>query len=335
MLGLILLGVGTVVFAMSFSVIQKLIFIGEGNLVDGRNPISFCNVLFAGNLVAALTFAGIFHSDFRFGELRKVSFRQWLLLTITAILEGVIGPLLIFRALEEISVASVVLVQSIQIPLLLLVGWLFYREIPNRHSMIGALLAMGGVILMIVLKAFSEMQSSTNLSFGSSEVKVLIASLAFVVATQLRRRFSGELPLGLYPLVRAIVGGIVFALIVMLLFGPSHFMDVTSPFLWKWMLIYGALIVAVGQLTWQFGLRFVRSCDICIAESALPVLGLGFAFLFLGQFPSSSEWIGGLVILLGVGLALRGKIVGGQPGNSLDQATRTKECRGSRGFTGV
>ena len=150
------------------------------------------------------------------------------------------------------------------------------------------------------------------------------------VSDQKASRLIGGRTLGLILLG---VGTVVFAMSFSVI-QKLIFMDVTSPFLWKWMLIYGALIVAVGQLTWQFGLRFGRSCDICIAESALPVLGLGFAFLFLGQFPSSSEWIGGLVILLGITMALRGKMTGGKAD---EPATLNSEesCRSSRGFTGV
>ena len=43
-----------IIFAAGSPVTRKLIEIGANNLVDGRNPISFCNVLFVGNLCALL-----------------------------------------------------------------------------------------------------------------------------------------------------------------------------------------------------------------------------------------------------------------------------------------
>ena len=54
------LWIAILIFAAAASVVARLVEIGEANLIDGRNPISFCNLLFAGNLVAALTlFASI------------------------------------------------------------------------------------------------------------------------------------------------------------------------------------------------------------------------------------------------------------------------------------
>jgi drug/metabolite transporter (DMT)-like permease len=40
------------IFAADNSVMRKLTDLGEQNLIDGRNPISWCNILFVGNLCA-------------------------------------------------------------------------------------------------------------------------------------------------------------------------------------------------------------------------------------------------------------------------------------------
>ena len=45
------LWIAILIFAAAASVVARLVDIGEANLIDGRNPISFCNLLFAGNLV--------------------------------------------------------------------------------------------------------------------------------------------------------------------------------------------------------------------------------------------------------------------------------------------
>jgi hypothetical protein len=47
-----------VIFAAANAVTRKLTDIGAQNLVDGRNPISLCNVLFVGNLVALMALVG-------------------------------------------------------------------------------------------------------------------------------------------------------------------------------------------------------------------------------------------------------------------------------------
>ena len=57
------LWIAILIFAAAASVVARLVEIGEANLIDGRNPISFCNLLFAGNLVAALTLLALYHRD--------------------------------------------------------------------------------------------------------------------------------------------------------------------------------------------------------------------------------------------------------------------------------
>jgi hypothetical protein len=39
------------------------------------------------------------------------------------------------------------------------------------------------------------------------------------------------------------------------MYGFDHFMDVLSPFLWRWMLVYSTVIVAIGQSLWNQGFR--------------------------------------------------------------------------------
>ena len=58
--GKIYLWLAILIFGAASAVVAKLIMIGENALLDGRNPIAFCNLLFAGNVVAGLTLLIIF-----------------------------------------------------------------------------------------------------------------------------------------------------------------------------------------------------------------------------------------------------------------------------------
>ena len=52
MSGAALIWLSVFLFACSSSVVRVLVDLGQQNPVDGRNPISFCNVLCAGNISA-------------------------------------------------------------------------------------------------------------------------------------------------------------------------------------------------------------------------------------------------------------------------------------------
>lgn len=102
------------------------------------------------------------------------------------------------------------------------------------------------------------------------------------------------------------MGTIFFFLAMIIMMGPSHFTDLFSPFLWKWMAIYAIAIVVLGQLTWQLGLKTANSTDLYIAEAAFPLLGLLFGYWILAKIPTASEVIGAIIIALGIALTIVG-----------------------------
>ena len=77
-------------------------------------------------------------------------------------------------------------------------------------------------------------------------------------------------------------------------------MDVFSPFLWKWMRVYGAVIVVLGQLFWLKGLRATTVSESSLAGSFTPVVSILAAYLVLGEVPTLAQYIGGSVIIFGI-----------------------------------
>ncbi|EAW33614.1 hypothetical protein [Lyngbya sp. PCC 8106] len=54
---------GVTIFGAANAVTRQLTELGAENLIDGRNPISFCNVLFVGNIWALLIFLRLYYQD--------------------------------------------------------------------------------------------------------------------------------------------------------------------------------------------------------------------------------------------------------------------------------
>jgi drug/metabolite transporter (DMT)-like permease len=108
----IYLAIAVLIFAASSSVTRKIVEIGQTHLIDGRNPISLCNVLFVGNLCALGLMILIFHADWKLKKLKAISRKNWILLTITGILSGAIAPALIFTALGQTNITNIVFLQA-------------------------------------------------------------------------------------------------------------------------------------------------------------------------------------------------------------------------------
>ena len=121
--------ISILIAAASNSVVVKIQQLGACHPTShGVNPISYCNLLFAGSVVAFSTLLILRPRQMSPEVLREFSASEWIVTIIAASLAGGVAPILLFTALSKASVTGVVLVQTIEIPLVLLFAWILYRE---------------------------------------------------------------------------------------------------------------------------------------------------------------------------------------------------------------
>ena len=295
------LWLAVVIFATSNSIVKILIDLGSQNSIDGRNPITFCNLLCAGNLCAAVALFVIYRRQWKFRVLRTLSLGDWVSLLALALLTNTLAPWLFFVALDMTTVTNVVLVSQIEPPLVLLFSWLLLGEGLGRWSVFGALLCVVGVILSVLLQP-----TTGAFMIGKGEMFVALAAGINAVSTIIARQRLSRIPMGIFTVFRNMVGTIVFFGIANYYYGPVHFVDLASPYLWKWMLLYGSIIIVGGQTLWFTGLKSARSIDVSLASSATPIAGVLAAFLILGERPMTAQYIGGAVLICGILIGLLG-----------------------------
>lgn len=298
--GQVYLWIATILFATSNSVAQKLTDIGTHHLIDGRNSISPCNVLFVSNLCALFVLIPFFRKQLNRATFQSISYQDWSILLVVAILSGAIAPAFIFTALSQTSVSNVILVGRIEPPMILMLSvWLLHSRL-NRWEIVGTLISFVGVVFTITLQHSPAHTLTMGLPLGKGELLTLLGTAAAAIATVISKARLGHIPLGLYTLVRLVIGTIVFFTLAILLYGVEHFRDVTTPVLWQWMLLYGIVIVAIGQLCWFRGLRTSTTSEAALVNSFNPIAGIAAAFLILGEQPLFAHYVGGFIILLGL-----------------------------------
>ena len=299
--GPVYLWVSILVFAPSSSIVRILSDLGAMNPVDGHNAISFCNLLFAGNACAVTVLFVIHRGQWNRETLRRLSRSDWTNLVILSLLTSCIAPWFFFVAIENTMVTNVVLVSQIETPLLLALSWLLFKGRLGAWSVIGASVALVGVALSVLLQAPSD-----NLMIGKGELSAAGAAVTYAVSTLIAKPLLKHIPIGIFAVVRTGVGTVVFFAVATILFGPEHFMNVTSPFLWQWMLVYGGIIIVGGQLAWYAGLKTASYIDVSMATSATPIAGVLGAYLILGEQPMTAHYVGGAVLMLGIAIGLLG-----------------------------
>lgn len=326
-----------IIFAAANSVLRKLNDLGAEHLIDGRNPISFCNVLSVGNICALFVLTLLYGKQWSFQRLKQLSIADWLGLFGVAILSGALAPALTFRALELTMVNNVVLIGRIEPPLILTLSVLLLREPVNRWVVAGAMFSFVGVVLTILLpsNATSGDNMGVGLTIGQGELMAAGGAIALAISTIISKVKLRQIPLGIFTIFRTSMGVFIFSAIVLKLFGPSHFMDVFSPFLWQWMLFYGALILVGGQLCWFMGLKSAGAPDVSLASSFSPIAGILAAYFILGDAPTMAQYIGGSLIIVGIVLNQIGAVRLAAKTVSVPVSDSAKEMDLEVGFKGV
>ncbi|MEH1974522.1 MAG: DMT family transporter [Nostoc sp.] len=289
------------IFGASGAVTRKLTEIGAQHLIDNRNPISLCNVLFVGNLCALILLILIYGRQWNKATLNQLSRKDWVSLTAVAILSGALAPGLIFQALALTGVNNVILVGRLEPPLSLALSVWLLKERVNIWEFMGAIAAFAGVILTIILQPPGEtMMKMGGFGLGVGELLAAAGSVAIAASTIIGKKHLSQIPLGIYSIFRTALGTVIFFLIALVLYGSDHFADVLSPFLWQWMFLYGGLIVVVGQSFWIKGLKTSTVSTASLIGSFGPIIGILAAYLILGEAPTLPQYIGGSLILVGI-----------------------------------
>jgi drug/metabolite transporter (DMT)-like permease len=329
------LWIAITIFAASNSVTRKVTEIGTQNLIQGRNPISFCNILFVGNLCALIVMAIAFGREFNRRNLSQLNRGDWLSLSTIAILSGTLSPALVFAALNYTTVNNVVLFTQLKPPIALLLSAMFLGARVNRWTKVGSLVSFVGVGVTALLAYANEPLRSSMGLVGSGELFAIAGAIVGAISTVLSKNRLQRIPLGIFSIVQTAIGTIVFFLIANIFFGSEHFADGLSPLLWKWMLLYGVAIVMAGQVFWFAGLRHSTSAQVTLATSTNPIAAVIIAYLILGEVPTTAQYVGGGVVAIGILLSLIGNLrdpVNQTPAMACDPIEKMNEVSGFKGI---
>ena len=207
---------------------------------------------------------------------------------------------LTYNGLNIIDASSAVLLVQLEVPFGILIAFFLLKEIPRIKNLIGLVIAFIGVFILtgapnLEGKYFGvllTLSGAFTWSLGAVMAKTLSKKIgAFALMTWLCV-FSGPLLI----LISTIVNG-----------NPIQYILSANFYSWITVIYLGFIMQPIAYGAWYYVLRKHPVNKIMPVLLLLPVTGLLTAIFLLGEEPSKQVFLGGTIIVFGVGVILFGK----------------------------
>ncbi len=276
--------------ALGTPVVKWLVVHGGRLGISNPNAISFCNILFVGNICSGVVVLATFGWGRLWFQLKGLDARTNLLLTGNILIGTVVAPILLYTALETTMVTNLVLLTRIEAVVYAVLGGFLFKDPISKSNWVGLAIITVGTLTL----AFVQGQFMKGDGLG------LLAGILFALGSALGRSVLKQISISAFVLIRNLVGGVIFFCLAIILYGPDHFAHAFSADLWLVMTVYGALVVVLGQMTWFRAVGALSSGIVSAWSTLTPVLGVLFAYLIVHEIPDTSQWVAAFIIIGGL-----------------------------------
>ncbi len=295
----------------------------QGTRLSGGNkiPISFCNVLFVGNLCSAIAVCLFFDFKTIIHDLKQSEWKILAGLFINGCLAALLSAL-IFIGLQYTSVTNAVLLGRFGPVLYAIVGSLILGNRITKFE------TMGFSLIVVGIAAITLKQNNYQLNQG--DLLILLSTLVYTCTALIGRTvLAKKCSLSVVVFTRNFVSAIVFFIIAIALFGFSHFADIFSGSLWIVMSVYGLIVVVLAQLLWYSALKRLDSKTVGALGALSPIFGISYAYLLNGESPSTVQLSALVVIIIGLLISNIGKNKPKQTESVVEKMSDMESCASS------
>lgn len=267
----------------------------------GRIILQKIHPLLLATLTMVVGFIGIFIfllASGKLKEVRKLSYRDILISLGLGVLGFFLYQILTFSALSRIPASINAVLVSNNVVFIVLLSALFLKERIRLLSIVGIILAIGGVVLVTFNRGFSIANVSGGIDFlgcGFSLMAALSASLYSVIG---KKVLDSNNPLIVAAL--AMFSGAV--LLVIMTAATTGFSEIISV---GWITILlivllGLTMISIAYPLWFICLKKFPASQISIYIYLTPVFAVILSLIILNERFSWLFWVGGFLILGGI-----------------------------------
>ncbi|HLR90881.1 MAG TPA: DMT family transporter [Balneolaceae bacterium] len=179
---------------------------------------------------------------------------------------------------------------------------LFGVEKINRLAALGIFFAFAGVLLIIMF-------GKNPISFGSDsftgDILITLSAIVWGAFTLLTKPFLGRYTPLQFSTFMTTSGAISFILVA-IPFYPDVDWGGLSTAAWSGAIYSGLLSIGLAYLIWNNGLKKVGVVRTATYQNLVPVLGLLFGLILLGEALQPLQYLGSAVVIAGILITRRG-----------------------------
>lgn len=185
---------------------------------------------------------------------------------------------------------------------LILLSPVFLGERLTRRELVGAVLTLVGAVC-VVLNGFPGL-SVTFAPHWRGDILLVLSGLSYAAYSLIGRGVLAR-----HAALPVTAWSIVWGLVAMLPFGALEWLDGHRP-VWTPVAIWGTVylaiaVTALGYLVWNYALERVEAPRLALFVNVQPVVGALLGVWWLREPLTVFTVIGGLLVLLGLHLAMR------------------------------
>jgi len=219
---------------------------------------------------------------------------------IVSLIGGTLSYGLVYTGLNRVDASSSILLVHTEVPFGVLIAYLLFKEKPSIKNIIGIVVAFIGLFILL---------GAPNLEGKLIGVLLLLSgaftwSLGMVMAKPISKKIGGF----------AIVAWISLFCGPMLLLGSFIFDGNTINYFlsadlkgWSIVVFLGLIMQPIAYGTWYHVMGRNPVHKVMPVMLLLPLTGLSTSIFLLGEEPTKQVFVGGAIILFGIGMILFSK----------------------------
>ncbi|WP_409345298.1 DMT family transporter [Paenibacillus sp. MBLB4367] len=231
-------------------------------------------------------------------KIRRPTKQEWIILLFAGLFGTLFNQFFYFIGLQHSTAGNAALIIALSPVATTFLARLFLGETITAHKLVGAGLALVGVVLIVLF-------GGKSLGISQGDILLLMAMLALSVSLQFIRKLTVTMPSYDITIMATVIGTVLMTPAAVWEASQGHMH--MSPHIATWLIL--ACVAVFGQglagFWWNRGISEIGASTSSMFMNIPPFVAIIVAYFVLGDAIQMSQLAGGVLILIGVTVSNR------------------------------